>query len=230
MEHQLIANLKENYQIIFNNISLLEQAFTHSSYVNEHRNLHISDNERLEFLGDAVLELLVSRFLFQTYPNVSEGKLTKLRAAIVREDSLASFAKECGFDQFIRLGKGEENSGGRKRASLLCDLFESFLGAVYLDQGLEVVEGFLNQVIFPKVLAGAFSHEMDHKTRLQEVLQKSGDVNIDYRLVKEEGPAHDRHFWTEVYCDEVLIGQGTGRSKKMAEQAAAADALQRLEK
>lgn len=230
MEHQLIANLKENYQIIFNNISLLEQAFTHSSYVNEHRNLHISDNERLEFLGDAVLELLVSRFLFQTYPNVSEGKLTKLRAAIVREDSLASFAKECGFDQFIRLGKGEENSGGRKRASLLCDLFESFLGAVYLDQGLEVVEGFLNQVIFPKVLAGAFSHEMDHKTRLQEVLQKSGDVNIDYRLVKEEGPAHDRHFWTEVYCDEILIGQGTGRSKKMAEQAAAADALQRLEK
>lgn len=230
MEHQLIANLKENYQIIFNNISLLEQAFTHSSYVNEHRNLRISDNERLEFLGDAVLELLVSRFLFQTYPNVSEGKLTKLRAAIVREDSLASFAKECGFDQFIRLGKGEENSGGRKRASLLCDLFESFLGAVYLDQGLEVVEGFLNQVIFPKVLAGAFSHEMDHKTRLQEVLQKSGDVNIDYRLVKEEGPAHDRHFWTEVYCDEVLIGQGTGRSKKMAEQAAAADGLQRLEK
>lgn len=230
MEHQLIANLKENYQIIFNNISLLEQAFTHSSYVNEHRNLHISDNERLEFLGDAVLELLVSRFLFQTYPNVSEGKLTKLRAAIVREDSLASFAKECGFDQFIRLGKGEENSGGRKRASLLCDLFESFLGAVYLDQGLEVVEGFLNQVIFPKVLAGAFSHEMDHKTRLQEVLQKSGDVNIDYRLVKEKGPAHDRHFWTEVYCDEILIGQGTGRSKKMAEQAAAADALQRLEK
>lgn len=230
MEHQLIANLKENYQIIFNNISLLEQAFTHSSYVNEHRNLRISDNERLEFLGDAVLELLVSRFLFQTYPNVSEGKLTKLRAAIVREDSLASFAKECGFDQFIRLGKGEENSGGRKRASLLCDLFESFLGAVYLDQGLEVVEGFLNQVIFPKVLAGAFSHEMDHKTRLQEVLQKSGDVNIDYRLVKEEGPAHDRHFWTEVYCNEVLIGQGTGRSKKMAEQAAAADGLQRLEK
>ncbi|EOT40616.1 ribonuclease III [Enterococcus columbae] len=230
MEHRLIANLKENYQIIFNNISLLEQAFTHSSYVNEHRNLHISDNERLEFLGDAVLELLVSRFLFQTYPNVSEGKLTKLRAAIVREDSLASFAKECEFDQFIRLGKGEENSGGRKRASLLCDLFESFLGAVYLDQGLEVVEGFLAQVIFPKVIAGAFSHEMDHKTRLQEVLQKAGDVNIDYRLVKEEGPAHDRHFWTEVYCDEVLIGQGTGRSKKMAEQAAASDALQRLEK
>ena len=229
MDQKLITNLKENYQIIFNNVSLLEQAFTHSSYVNEHRNLHLSDNERLEFLGDAVLELLVSRFLFQTYPNVTEGKLTKLRAAIVREDSLSRFAKECQFDQAIRLGKGEENSGGRDRPSLLCDLFESFLGALYLDQGLEVVEQFLEQVIFPKVLAGAFSHEMDHKTRLQEVLQKSGDVFIDYRLIKEEGPAHERLFSTEVYCDQVLIGTGSGRSKKLAEQAAAADALSHIE-
>ena len=127
------------------------------------------------------------------------------------------------------MGKGEENSGGRHRPSLLCDLFESFLGALYLDQGLEVVEQFLEQVIFPKVLAGAFSHEMDHKTRLQEVLQKSGDVFIDYRLIKEEGPAHERLFSTEVYCDQVLIGTGSGRSKKLAEQAAAADALSHIE-
>lgn len=229
MDQKLITNLKENYQIIFNNVGLLEQAFTHSSYVNEHRNLHLSDNERLEFLGDAVLELLVSRFLFQTYPKVTEGKLTKLRASIVREDSLSQFAKECQFDQFIRLGKGEETSGGRKRPSLLCDLFESFLGALYLDQGLEVVEQFLKQVIYPKVLAGAFSHEMDHKTKLQEILQKAGDVLIDYRLIKEEGPAHDRFFSTEVYCDQVLIGKGSGRSKKLAEQAAAADALSHIE-
>ena len=112
---------------------------------------------------------------------------------------------------------------------MLCDLFESFLGALYLDQGLEVVEQFLKQVIYPKVLAGAFSHEMDHKTRLQEILQKAGDVLIDYRLIKEEGPAHDRLFSTEVYCDQVLIGTGSGRSKKLAEQAAAADALSHIE-
>lgn len=197
--------------------------------MNEHRNLQLSDNERLEFLGDAVLELLVSRFLYHQFPTVPEGKLTKLRAAIVREDTLAKFAKECHFDCYIRLGKGEENSGGRNRPSLLCDLFESFLGALYLDQNLQTVNEFLKKVVFPKVQAGAFSHEMDHKTRLQEVLQRAGDVFIDYRLVKEEGPAHERLFWTEVFCDEKLIGKGHGKSKKLAEQAAAADALLRLE-
>ncbi|MCD5002201.1 ribonuclease III [Enterococcus saccharolyticus] len=229
MDNQLIRELKEEFNIVFHDVSLLEQAFTHSSYVNEHRNLQLSDNERLEFLGDAVLELLVSRFLYHQFPTVPEGKLTKLRAAIVREDTLAKFAKECHFDCYIRLGKGEENSGGRNRPSLLCDLFESFLGALYLDQNLQTVNEFLKKVVFPKVQAGAFSHEMDHKTRLQEVLQRAGDVFIDYRLVKEEGPAHERLFWTEVFCDEKLIGKGHGKSKKLAEQAAAADALLRLE-
>ena len=123
----------------------------------------MSDNERLEFLGDAVLELIVSRYLYRELPDLPEGKLTKLRAAIVREDSLSMFAKDCRFDEYIRLGKGEENSGGRKRPSLLCDLFEAFLGALYLDQGLESVSGFLTKVVFPKVKAGAFSHEMDQQ-------------------------------------------------------------------
>lgn len=229
MDNQLVTELNERFHLVFHDVSLLEQAFTHSSYVNEHRNLQLSDNERLEFLGDAVLELLVSRFLYNHYPTVPEGRLTKLRAAIVREDSLAKFAKECHFDQYIRLGKGEEISGGRQRSSLLCDLFESFLGALYLDQGLKSVDAFLAQVVFPQVEAGAFSHEMDHKTRLQEVLQRAGDVLIDYRLVKEEGPAHERLFWTEVFCDEELIGKGHGKSKKLAEQDAAANALIRLE-
>ena len=224
MNTQLMNELKEDYGIVFHDVDLLEQAFTHSSYVNEHRNLHLSDNERLEFLGDAVLELIVSRYLYRELPDLPEGKLTKLRAAIVREDSLSMFAKDCRFDQYIRLGKGEENSGGRKRPSLLCDLFEAFLGALYLDQGLESVDGF-----FPKVKAGAFSHEMDHKTRLQEVLQRSGDVSINYRLTKEEGPAHERIFWTEVYCDDVLIGEGQGKSKKLSEQAAAENALASLD-
>lgn len=229
MNTQLTKELKEKFGIVFHNVNLLEQAFTHSSYVNEHRNLNLSDNERLEFLGDAVLELLVSKYLYDEFPEMPEGKLTKLRAAIVREDSLSMFAKDCGFDRYICLGKGEENSGGRSRASLLCDLFESFLGALYLDQTLESVRTFLERVVFPKVKAGAFSHEMDHKTKLQEVLQRSGDVMIAYRLIKEEGPAHERVFWMEVYCDDQLIGTGQGKSKKLAEQDAAANALARLE-
>ena len=212
MDNQLTNELKEKYTIVFHDLNLLEQAFTHSSYVNEHRNLQLSDNERLEFL----------------YPDIPEGKLTKTRAAIVREDSLSKFAKECGFDKYIMLGKGEENSGGRTRPALLCDLFEAFLGALYLDQGFEAAHAFLQTVVFPKVKAGAFSHEMDHKTKLQEVLQKSGDVFIEYRLIKEEGPAHERIFWIEVYVDDKLIGTGQGKSKKLAEQAAAENALAAL--
>jgi len=127
MDNQLTTELKERYGIVFHDVNLLEQAFTHSSYVNEHRYLKLSDNERLEFLGDAVLELIVSQYLYLKFPELPEGKLTKMRAAIVREDSLAKFAKECHFDNYILLGKGEEASGGRTRASLLCDLFEAFL-------------------------------------------------------------------------------------------------------
>ncbi|OJG83426.1 ribonuclease III [Enterococcus ratti] len=228
MDNQLTNELKKKYRIVFHDLNLLEQAFTHSSYVNEHRNLQLSDNERLEFLGDAVLELMVSEYLYRLYPSIPEGKLTKTRAAIVREDSLSKFAKECGFDKYIMLGKGEENSGGRNRPALLCDLFEAFLGALYLDQGFKAAHAFLQTVVFPKVKAGAFSHEMDHKTKLQEVLQKSGDVVIEYRLVKEEGPAHERVFWIEVYVDDKLIGTGQGKSKKLAEQAAAENALAAL--
>ncbi|MBV7391331.1 ribonuclease III [Enterococcus alishanensis] len=229
MDIGLIKELKENYQIVFHDINLLEQAFTHSSYVNEHRNLQISDNERLEFLGDAVLEIQVSDYLFRQYPNLPEGKLTRLRSAIVREDSLSKFAKECHFDKYVLLGKGEENSGGRNRASLLCDLFESFLGSLYLDQGYGAALKFIEAVIFPKVAAGDFTRELDHKTKLQEVLQKNGDVSIEYRLVAEVGPAHERIFSIEVYANGNLIGAGEGKSKKLAEQDAAAKALQDLE-
>ena len=222
MDTQLINELKENYGIVFHDVNLLEQAFTHSSYVNEHRNMNISDNERLEFLGDAVLEIQVSDYLYHHYPNLPEGRLTRLRSAIVREESLSKFAKECHFDHYILLGKGEENSGGR---ALLCDLFEAFLGALYLDQGYDVALRFIQTVVFPKIEAGVFTREMDHKTRLQEVLQKGGDVSIDYRLVNEEGPAHERIFTIDVYADDELIGSGQGKSKKLAEQDAAEKAL-----
>ena len=225
MDTQLVNELKENYDIVFHDVNLLEQAFTHSSYVNEHRNMNISDNERLEFLGDAVLEIQVSDYLYHHYPNLPEGRLTRLRSAIVREESLS---KECRFDHYIMLGKGEENSGGRDRAALLCDLFEAFLGALYLDQGYDVALRFIQTVVFPKIEAGVFTREMDHKTRLQEVLQKSGDVSIDYRLVNEEGPAHERIFTIDVYADDRLIGSGQGKSKKLAEQDAAEKALAKI--
>lgn len=226
MDTQLTTELKERYGIVFHDVNLLEQAFTHSSYVNEHRYLKLSDNERLEFLGDAVLELIVSQYLYRQFPALPEGKLTKMRAAIVCEDSLSKFAKECHFDRYILLGKGEENSGGRQRPALLCDLFEAFLGALFLDQQVAVAKKFIAEVIFPKIDAGAFSHEMDHKTHLQEVLQRQGDVTIEYRLVNEEGPAHDQIFSVEVYVDTQLIGRGQGKSKKLAEQDAAEKALQ----
>lgn len=228
MDKQLQDLLKDRFQIIFHDVDLLEQAFTHSSYVNEHRYLKLEDNERLEFLGDAVLELLMSRFLYDQFPHVPEGKLTKMRSRMVREESLSEFALECTFDQFIKLGKGEEASGGRKRPALLCDLFESFLGALYLDQGLASVLTFLETIVFPKVDTDVFSHEMDHKTKLQEVLQKDGDVRIEYRLISEVGPAHEKLFETEVWAKDTLLGRGTGKSKKLAEQNAAQNALNQL--
>lgn len=225
MIETLTKELKEKYQIVFKDISLLEQAFTHSSYVNEHRHLELTDNERLEFLGDAVLELIVSEYLYHHFQDLPEGKLTKLRATIVREDSLAMFAKECGFDAYVRLGKGEENSKGRTRSSLLCDLFEAFLGALFIDQGSASANDFIYQVVIPKIESGAFSHEMDHKTALQEVLQKNGDILIEYRLIKEEGPAHSRVFHVEINAGGKILGVGSGKSKKVAEQKAAEVAL-----
>src|SRR5699024_9584044 len=143
---------------------------------------------------------------------------------IVRETSLSKFAKESKFDNYVLLGKGEEGMKGRNRASLLADLFEAFLGALYLDQGMKSVETFLSLVIFPKIKAGAFSHGMDYKTELQEYLQRSGEVTIHYELVSETGPAHQKEFTVEVKVEDHFLGKGTGSSKKMAEQHAAENA------
>jgi ribonuclease-3 len=225
MRTKLLEELKDNYGIIFRNMSLLEEAFTHSSYANEHLNLKLKNNERLEFLGDAVLQFLISRYIFMKYPHLPEGKLSPLRSLIVCEASLAQFARECHFDQHILLGKGEEISGGRKRPSLLCDLFEAFIGALEQDQGLEQVKKFIDKVMIPKIDSGHFEQKKDFKTALQEKLQKSGDISIEYRLFKEEGSAHDRVFYTSVYLNDKKISEGIGKSKKQAEQRAAKAAL-----
>ncbi|MFD1777863.1 ribonuclease III [Fredinandcohnia salidurans] len=219
---------QERLGIQFHDEGLLIQAFTHSSYVNEHRKKPHEDNERLEFLGDAVLELTISKFLFKKFPIMSEGELTKMRAAIVCEPSLVTFANELKFGELVLLGKGEEMTGGRERPALLADVFEAFIGALYLDHGLEVVNQFLDKTVIPKINAGAFSHVMDFKSQLQELVQRDGTGAIEYKVLQEKGPAHSREFVSRVSLNGEELGIGTGRSKKEAEQHAAEIALIKL--
>ena len=221
--------LQQELDVQFENQELLFQAFTHSSYVNEHRRKFYKDNERLEFLGDAVLELSVSQYLFQKFTSMSEGQLTKLRAAIVCEPSLVIFANELKFGKYVLLGKGEEVTGGRERPALLADVFESFIGALYLDQGLQPVVAFLEQVVFPKIEIGAFSHVMDYKSQLQEMVQQMNNGSLHYEIVEEKGPAHNRTFVSSVRLGNDELGEGKGKSKKEAEQKAAQVAINRLQ-
>ncbi|MUV39996.1 Ribonuclease III [Lentibacillus sp. JNUCC-1] len=220
-----IQQFEERMNIKFKDQSLIKQAFTHSSYVNEHRDAHVADNERLEFLGDAVLELGVSQFLYRENKKMPEGQLTKLRAAIVCEASLVSFAQKLNLGEYILLGKGEEQSGGRNRPALLADAFEAFLGALYLDQGFSVALEVLETHVFPEINTGAFSHVMDYKSQLQEVVQQDKHQTVSYKIIDEKGPSHNREFVTQVMINDNLAGTGTGRSKKESEQRAAKQAL-----
>ena len=220
--------LAKEFDIHFTNPDLLAEAFTQASYVNEHPHQGLKFYERIEFLGDAVLELIVSEYIYKRFPELPQGKLTRLRAAMVCEDSFSKFAKECHFDQYIRLGHGEEMAGARQRPGLLCDIFESFIGALYLDQGRPAVEKFVRRVIFPKLDLGWFDHAVDAKTSLQEFLQRDGDVDIEYHLLQESGTENDPEFKVNVSADGKIIGEGTGSSKKHAEMQAASQALNKL--
>ncbi|CAG7603422.1 Ribonuclease 3 [Paenibacillus solanacearum] len=226
--HRNLKQLQTELRLPFRNAELLRQAFTHSSYVNEHRIGQYRDNERLEFLGDAVLELTVSEYLFDKYPDRSEGELTKLRASIVCEPSLVGFAEQLDFGSYVLLGKGEELTGGRTRPALLADVFESFVGALYLDQGLEIVREFLQKHMFPFLPQQGKLLSTDYKTFLQEHTQQHGMGTLEYKIVDERGPAHEREFIAEVYIHDRMLGRGAGRSKKEAEQQAAAEALSTL--
>lgn len=228
MISELQAYLQAEFGIYFQDTALLAEAFTQASYVNEHPKEHLKYYERIEFLGDAVLQLFVSEYIYQRFPELPQGKLTRLRAAMVCEDSFSKFALECHFDQYIRLGRGEEMAGARKRPSLLCDIFEAFIGALYLDQGRAAVEKFIHRVIFPKLDQGWFDHAVDAKTTLQEFLQRNGDVQIVYHLLKESGSENEPVFTVNVSANGQVIGQGMGSSKKHAEMAAAQVALEAL--
>ncbi|WP_123040009.1 ribonuclease III [Cohnella candidum] len=220
--------LQERTGISFRNAGLLRQAFTHTSYVNEQRGARTSDNERLEFLGDAVLQLTVSEYLYRRFPDRPEGELTRLRASIVCEPSLVRFAEALEFGQVVLLGKGEELTGGRTRPSLLADAFEAFVGALYLDQGLETVRDFLERHMFPHLPRDGMAPLKDYKTELQERVQQLGQGPLDYKIIEERGPAHDREFVAVVHVGQKALGKGAGRSKKEAEQQAASEALRAL--
>ncbi|MFC4305915.1 ribonuclease III [Cohnella boryungensis] len=217
--------LQQRINLTFRNPALLKQAFTHTSYVNEQRGARIPHNERLEFLGDAVLQLTVSEYLYRLYPDSPEGELTRLRASIVCEPSLVRFAEALEFGQVVLLGKGEEQTGGRTRPSLLADAFEAFLGALYLDQGLEAARDFLERHMFSQLPRDGQAPLKDYKTELQEKVQQMSMGALDYRIVEERGPAHDREFVAVVGIGKQQLGQGVGRSKKEAEQQAASEAL-----
>ncbi|WP_129045087.1 ribonuclease III [Companilactobacillus metriopterae] len=228
LDQKFIDFIHREYGVSFNNISLLEQAMTHSSYSNEHRELGIGDYERLEFLGDAVLEINISKYLFDHFPELPEGKLTRLRSDIVRTDSLARFSRIVGIDKYLQVGRGEEKNGARQRNTLLEDIFEAFNGALYLDQGNEAVINFLSQVVFPHIESGEFSENTDFKTKLQEKLQENGEIDIEYNILDEVGPDHDKKFVIELVVDGKSLSKGTGYSKKHAEQMAAKAALEQL--
>ncbi|MBF1211729.1 MAG: ribonuclease III [Granulicatella sp.] len=222
--------LKEKFDISFNNKALLMEAMTHSSYANEHKEMKGIYNERIEFLGDAVLELTISDWLFRQFPHFQEGQLTKLRAQIVCEDSLSLLAKECSLNKYLLLGKGETLSGGREKPAILCDVFEAFIGALYLDKGVNEVQRFLNLVVIPKIKNGRYELITDFKTELQEYLQQNGPVHIRYELVKEEGPSHDKIFTVQLIVDGKKYKTASGKTKKAAEQMAAKLTMEELTK
>ncbi|MBY0868989.1 ribonuclease III [Staphylococcus aureus] len=212
----------------YQNIDLYQQAFSHSSFINDFNMNRLDHNERLEFLGDAVLELTVSRYLFDKHPNLPEGNLTKMRATIVCEPSLVIFANIIGLNEMILLGKGEEKTGGRTRPSLISDAFEAFIGALYLDQGLDIVWKFAEKVIFPHVEQNELLGVVDFKTQFQEYVHQQNKGDVTYNLIKEEGPAHHRLFTSEVILQGEAIAEGKGKTKKESEQRAAESAYKQL--
>lgn len=221
-----LADIEEKIGYNFKNKELLIHALTHSSY-NSQRKAN-EYNERLEFLGDSVLQLCISEYLFNRLKNKLEGELTKIRSLIVCENSLLNIAKLWDIGSFLLMGKGEELTGGRERVSILADSVESVIAAVYLDSSFEEARKFILQK-FSAIIDKAIQNKiiLDYKTKLQELVQKNGEVSIKYNLISEEGPAHRRKFCIEVKINDVNIGIGTGYSKKEAEQNAAKEALKK---
>ncbi len=220
-----MSPLEAQIYYTFKDKNLLETALIHSSFLNENRNKSKDCYERLEFLGDSVLGLLTAEMLYNTFPGLPEGELTRRRAMLVCEQSLAAAAASIDLGQHMKLGKGEENSGGRYRPSILADVLEALVGAIYLDGGMEAARHFAIVFVFTAVSQVAVT---DYKTALQEKVQATNASQLSYRLIEESGPDHAKRFTVEVLFDQTPMGQGTGSSKKEAEQLAAQTALKNI--
>jgi ribonuclease-3 len=219
---------QEQLGISFNDLGLLRQAFTHRSYLNEHRGEGVGHNERLEFLGDAVLELVSTHFLYEKFPNQPEGDLTAYRAALVNAMTLSEIAQKLGMNDYLLLSRGEAKDTGRARGVLLANAIEALIGAIYLDQGYDAARAFISEHLFPKI--DQIIKErlwQDSKSALQEKVQDVEGVTPYYSVVKETGPDHNKHFVVGVYIKDVLIAEGSGKSKQEAEQSAAEAALEK---
>ncbi len=219
----------EQRDIHITNKKLMETAFTHSSYVNEHKS-SMHDNERLEFMGDAVLQIWSSINLFAMRPELPEGRMTTLRASLVCEKSLAEYATKLHLNDFLKLGIGEEKNGGRYRDSVVSDMFEAFIGALYLNCGLDAVSKIMAEVVDFDHLDVIEEEVIDYKTRLQEYVQSDNRSNVVYELVNMTGPSNKPEFTMNVLLDGIILGTGKGTSKKRAEQAAAKDAFNKMVK
>lgn len=210
----------------FKNKRLLREALTHSSFANEHKSSNMKCNERLEFLGDAVLSIVVADYIFNNCPQLPEGELTKLRAALVCEKALFKFGKTINLGEYLLLSKGEKNGGGAERPSIVSDAFEAVIAAIYLDSGMEAAKKHILRFVIPEINNRNTKPFKDYKTTLQEIVQKNPGEKLQYQLVSETGPDHDKHFVFDVLLNSNVIGTGGGRSKKEAEQNAAREALE----
>ncbi|MBU2082118.1 ribonuclease III [Patescibacteria group bacterium] len=218
--------LQKKLNIKFKNSDLLKQAFVHRSYLNENPAFELNHNERLEFLGDAVLELVVTEYLYKNYPDLAEGEMTSLRAALVNSQMLAQIADRLGFNNFLYLSKGEAKEVGRGRQYILANTFESFTGAYYLDQGYQAAAEFISVSLLPE-LKNIIDKKLwrDHKSLFQEAAQERVSITPNYEVLSESGPDHDKNFKVGVYLGKELVAQGEGASKNEAQQQAAENAL-----
>jgi len=224
-----LSALQKTLGVSFNDLSLLEQALVHSSYINENPGLAPASNERLEFLGDAVLGLIVAERLYQDFPDADEGEMTRLRAALIRRDTLARIARAIGLGDYLYMGKGEEASGGRRKPANLARVLEAVIAAIFLDQGSAITRDFILRLLNPELQkAVSQGAGVDHKSRLQELIQAREQQIPVYRVVEEIGPAHDKWFTVEVMVGDTVLGKGSGKGKKAAEIEAARSALKQL--
>ncbi len=223
--------LEKKLGYVFKNYSILSVAFCHSSFVNEKKGKNFDSNERLEFLGDAVLELIVTNYLYKNNKGLTEGELSKYRATVVCEDSFSTISRRLGVGEYLCLGKGELLNGGSERNSILADLFEAVVGAIYLDSDFETTTNVVMKIIENdiKKLKNIFD-DLDYKTKLQEFIQSKSKVPLKYSLISEKGPSHDKEFEIAVFHNDVQIGTGIGKNKKEAEQNAAKDFLENNKK